>query len=338
MLYRIEIQNCLSFVAASVQLKPFTMVIGANNSGKSNFIKILTQIGSQGTIEPHHNYNSSSQYLHATRSRHDQGVHMHNSKFTIENESIWEPLSTNMRLPDGLSESAQREFIEHTTAKNLKKELYWLNAVAYQIDPDLVAQTEQSTPTPRITSKGWGVIQTLESLKLGDDEHRFDQIEQKLRQYIPEIEKLSFSQQTEGKQLQVREKHIETPIPVSKLSEGTRLLITILTILHQKNAPKIICLEDIDRGLHPRLFEQVIDLCMALTKDPDLNIQIIATTHNPYMLDLFKGKENCVVIVEKQHGESTLTTLADRLKKLPENEQPLGELWFSGAIGGVPNE
>lgn len=66
-------------------------------------------------------------------------------------------------------------------------------------------------------------------------------------------------------------------------------------------------------------------------------IQIIATTHNPYMVDQFKDDEEAVLIVEKTGGESTITTLAERLEKNESHEEgALGALWFGGFVGGVP--
>ena len=64
--------------------------------------------------------------------------------------------------------------------------------------------------------------------------------------------------------------------------------------------------------------------------------QIIATTHNPYLVDQFKGRESAVIVVEKEHGETTFTTLAEKLAHLDPGEEPLGSLWYSGFVGGVP--
>ncbi len=174
----------------------------------------------------------------------------------------------------------------------------------------------------------------LDALKTGDREDLFTTIEETFKQYIPEIEKLSFVPVANAKQLQVREKPIDKPILLQNLSEGTRLVLTILTIVYQENPPTLIGLEEIDRGLHPRLFQQVIELLSSISEEK--KIQIIATTHNPYLVDEFKGLEGSVVIVEKVNGETIFTTLADKLEGLTPEEEPLGHLWYSGIVGGVP--
>ena len=110
----------------------------------------------------------------------------------------------------------------------------------------------------------------------------------------------------------------------------------ILTIIFQENPPTLICIEEIDRSLHPRLYEQIVQLCFDITNKEDMP-QIIATTHNPYLVDQFKGNEQAVVIVEKEDGQTHFTTLEEKIKHLePDEEDPLGQLWFSGFVGGVP--
>ena len=118
-----------------------------------------------------------------------------------------------------------------------------------------------SRRSQRERGRGRPVAPVLDSLKTGDREDLFNLIVSTLRQYVPEIEKLSFVPGKATKQLQVREKNIAEPMPVSELSNGTRLVLTILTILFQERPPSLICIEEIDRELHPRLFGQIVQLC-----------------------------------------------------------------------------
>jgi predicted ATPase len=133
----------------------------------------------------------------------------------------------------------------------------------------------------------------------------------------------------------VRETGIPVPVPVRELSEGTRLVLTILTIVHQERKPSLICLEDLDRGLHPALFGKVVEACRALVRVPNAP-QIIATTHNPYLVDQFIDDEESVLIVEKTDTNTTFTSLRDRLNGLDRSSDTLGGIWYSGLVGGTP--
>jgi hypothetical protein len=111
-------------------------------------------------------------------------------------------------------------------------------------------------------------------------------------------------------------------------------VLTLLTIVYQERKPSIICIEDIDRGIHPALFGKIVDVCRALVRVEGAP-QIIATTHNPYVVDQFIDDEDSVVIVEKVDADTTFTTLRERLKNLDGSSDTLGGIWYSGLVGGA---
>ena len=212
----------------------------------------------------------------------------------------------------------------------------------FNIDPEKVSAVETTVAAAKVKATGEGTAQVLDTLKNGDREDLFDKVEESFRRYVPEVEKLSLRTVENGKkQIQVRERGLNRPVPATELSEGTRLILSILTILHQENPPPVILLEDIDRGMHPRLFEYVAPLMRDIAERNKINI--LATTHNPYLVDCFQDNKDAVIIVEKKEGASTLTTLAKKLEGLdyetvdPE-DMPLGSLWYSGLIGGAPKK
>jgi AAA15 family ATPase/GTPase len=65
--------------------------------------------------------------------------------------------------------------------------------------------------------------------------------------------------------------------------------------------------------------------------------QVIATTHSPYMLDLFRDHADEIVIAQKAQGNVKFERLSDRLD-LDEilQDTHLGDAWYSGILGGVP--
>lgn len=74
------------------------------------------------------------------------------------------------------------------------------------------------------------------------------------------------------------------------LSEGTLVALGLMAVLHMPNPPQIILLDDLDRGLHPSAQAALIrGLRAILESQPEL--QIIATSHSPYLLDNFQAEE-----------------------------------------------
>jgi predicted ATPase len=301
LLEKLEIRNYRSIAHATVELRPFTLLVGANGSGKSNLLSLLQDATKLGRGQP-----IAKHFSHSVEP-------------TLIRAWCGGPKSWN--------------FGDSTPGSGVPRELQ--NVRVFAIDPSHIAGAESLSPTPEVKADGQGAIQVLDSLKTGDREDLFLKIEASLRDFIPEIEKLSFIPGTNEKRLQVREAHIATPVPVSELSEGTRLVLTILTIIFQERRPTIIGLEDLDRGLHPRLFGQVVETCRTLVRDQK-DVQIIATTHNPYLVDEFIDDEESVLVVEKVDANTSFTKLSDKLRGLETGDETLGGKWYAGLVGGVP--
>lgn len=305
---------------AEVDLQPFSLVVGANGSGKSNFLKFFSLIGGNYNSDRKRYFNWNAWQRHQTcvdKGIAAQVIHGENQVWSIARS---EEGARFDNPPDWFGEDLQ----------------------IYNIDPDIVSNVETTIPEPTVAANGRGTVQVLDWLKNGDREDLFDDIEENFRRYVPEVEKLSLKSVGEGaKQIQVRETGLSLPVPADALSEGTRLILCVLTIIHQESPPSVILLEDIDRGMHPRLFEYVAPLMRDIAVRHDINI--LATTHNPYLVDCFQDHKNAVVIVEKKDGASTLTTLAKKMEGLdyetidPE-DMPLGSLWYSGLVGGTPKK
>lgn len=304
MLTTIYIENSFSFIEAQAELRPFTLLIGANGSGKSNFLKVLECLGRKRNLIRHFNASSNQ----GKDAGHVQA---------FRNNEVW------------LSVEEDDDFTTYFD------DYLRFSIRNYELSPSILSRREALTVSPIVAYDGEGTVRVLDSLKTGDREDLFQAIQSKLTECIPTIEKLSFMSFKTGKMLQVREAHINDPVPVSVLSEGTQLVIMILTILHQENRPDVICFENIDRSIHPWLLQRIVDLCFEITSGPNAP-QIIATTHNPYLLNLFKGHEDSVIIVEKENGATTLTSLKSRIEHLNMENIPLGKIWFSGAVEGVP--
>lgn len=128
------------------------------------------------------------------------------------------------------------------------------------------------------------------------------------------------------------------------LSQGTLYALALGTIAYDPEPPPVVCIEELDRGLHPRLLREIRDVFYRLSYPEQMGVvrtpvQVIATTHSPYLLDLFKDHPEEVVIAEKSGSTARFSRLADRedLALLLE-EGSLGDIWFAGLLGGVPED
>jgi predicted ATPase len=133
-------------------------------------------------------------------------------------------------------------------------------------------------------------------------------------------------------------------VPARDLSQGMRYLVALLALAFDPDPPRVLCIEEIDRGIHPRTLREIRDALYRLSYPKSFGssqrpVQILVTTHSPYFIDLFREHPEEVIISQKHGRAARFERLSDRAD-LPEllREGSLGDMWFSGILGGVPEE
>jgi predicted ATPase len=129
-------------------------------------------------------------------------------------------------------------------------------------------------------------------------------------------------------------------VPADLLSEGTVLALGLLTKLREPRRPRLFLLDDIDRGLHLHAQVKLVEALRALMAlNPEL--QVVCTTHSPYLLDLFDPADVRVLALdaERRTHARPLTEHPDFDKwkfgtQTGELWAALGEAWvIAGATG-----
>lgn len=165
---------------------------------------------------------------------------------------------------------------------------------------------------PTIGSDGSGLPSALAQMALNRPEE-FAELLSALRAVIPQIVRVRLSlaevERQEMETITINEQPISRPvvrrysghrilldtksgtgIPSEAASEGTLLVLGLLTVLMNSPRPKLVLLDDLDRGLHPKAQRDLVaQLRKLLERDPEL--QIIATSHSPYLVDHLEPRE-----------------------------------------------
>lgn len=117
-------------------------------------------------------------------------------------------------------------------------------------------------------------------------------------------------------------------------NEGFLYLLFYLTLIISDETPRFFAIENIDASFNPKLCREVIKKLIELARKH--NKQIIATTHNPAVLDgLNLDDEDVALSVVRRTVEGYTKTNKVTLKgKL---DIPLSEAWMRGYIGGLPD-
>jgi len=133
---------------------------------------------------------------------------------------------------------------------------------------------------------------------------------------------------------QVKETGLLHAVDLADVSFGTVRLLALLTALHEPDPPPFTAVEEIDHGLHPYALDVVVD---ALRSASD-RTQLLVTTHSPTLVNRLKPREIVVCDRDPESGASLIPAASPEAidTAATSSDLRLGELWFSGAIGGVP--
>ena len=118
------------------------------------------------------------------------------------------------------------------------------------------------------------------------------------------------------------------------MSDGTLRFLAILTALLTRPEGSLLIIEEIDNGLHPSRANMLLDMLKTIGKER--GVDVLATTHNPALLDAM-GTEMVPFITvahrDRTTGHSVLTLLED-IKQLPKllAQGQIGRLSSKGLI------
>lgn len=164
-----------------------------------------------------------------------------------------------------------------------------------------------------------------------DHPQNFAQITETVRQVAPFFGEFVLKEVIPGQtQLLWKDRFSDLLYYPYQLSDGTLRYICLATLLLQPKPPATIIIDEPELGLHP----YAIKLLASLLHEAAENAQIIVSTQASLLLDELTPEQ--VIVVNQRNGESILERqdpekLADWLK-----EYTLGQLWEKNELGGLP--
>lgn len=93
-------------------------------------------------------------------------------------------------------------------------------------------------------------------------------------------------------------------------SEGTLLVLGLMTIVHGVTSNRLLLMDNIERAHHPKAQRLLIERLAALT-GPPFGLQILCTTHSPYLLDAVDPEDVLVVRASPETGHTRCQRLVE---------------------------
>ncbi len=164
----------------------------------------------------------------------------------------------------------------------------------------------------------------------------WERLESDAREILPQLRGIDFEFPSgpAGEVIVVlNESGLRIPTPLADASYGAIRLLGLLALLYDPNPPALTCIEEIDHGLHP----QALELLVERMREASEGTQFLIATHSPALADRLRPEE-LIVCERGDDGASHIPAVTrERVEAIVERSEnlPLGELWFSGVLGGA---
>ena len=165
--------------------------------------------------------------------------------------------------------------------------------------------------------------------------HQWEQLVEDAQTVLPQVQDIDFLYPSGAARevvVALKESGLRRPTQLADASYGTIRLLGILALLYDPEPPALTCIEEIDHGLHP----QALELLVQRLREASERTQLIIATHSPTLADRLTPQE-MIICERRMDGSSAIPAISSsRIRRIvtASGGQPLGELWFSGALGG----
>ncbi|MFI5792135.1 AAA family ATPase [Streptomyces sp. NPDC051677] len=203
-------------------------------------------------------------------------------------------------------------------------------------DPDVRAARKPS-PISETGRHLKGDASNLADFLLGLQEHgdAWELLQEDIRTVVPQIRNIHMSLIPGSSRVEVEleEERLRGRTRLADASWGTVRALCMLAVIHDPEPPLLTCIEEIDHGLHPH----VLSLLALRLREASARGQFLVTTHSPVLVNEVEPEE-LIVCERLASGASRIParTLEDIQRVVEKSEyEPLGDLWYSGALGGA---
>jgi len=342
MITKIRYKNFKALRDATLPLGRFTLIVGANGTGKTTALHAISD------IEKIDNTNIAENLTKGLNKDADKiEIEIFWSSFsgrkTVSSDNktpIIHYLDKNQNILGGSGGSFINSLdwtYEHKEEADALRRFKF-----FAFDAEKIAGATVLKSSIEIEFNGGNLAGVLWQIQSSEPEI-FDELSKELQRWLPEFDRVVFEIPEDGKvSFLLRTKIGKHKIKAADLSDGTRLALAYLTVAYLPNPPKIVAFEEPEKGIHPRLLQNIQEAMYRLAYPENYDekrepIQVIATTHSPYLLDLYKDYPEEIVIASKDEKGVRFERLIDQ----PHFEEviqdaPLGEVWYTGVLGGVP--
>ena len=363
---KIHISGFRSIRDQEIELRPINVLIGANGSGKSNFVSLFSMlnftmteslqvfVGEKGGANSilHYGAKTTPQMEAAFEFETEDGVNLYSARlgyaagdtliFLDEQIQFKKHGFPDTRPPRSLG-AGHKESALNEAGKSDKGAivLKWL------MDHWKAYQFHDTSPEARIRQKGYindgwylradagNLAAFLYGLRTSQPDY-YARIRSTIQLALPFFDDFILEPTSADPNsiiLDWKERSSDYRFGPHQIADGALRFMALATLLLQPKdkMPSVIIIDEPELGLHP----YAISLLGSLINGVSTECQVIVATQSTELLDQFEADD--VIVVDRQERESTFCRQnSEQLKEWLE-EYTVSELWKKNIIGGRPH-
>lgn len=358
---RVRIRGFKSIRELDLELRPLNVLIGANGSGKSNFIDFFTLLREIVNLRLQAyvaRSGGASSLLHfgpkvtpEMRLRVHFGRNVYDARLEaaeddtlfFAEETCWyhgpgypKPYTVELgsgHRESGLIEESQRHdrvvIADHVINSILSWQVYQFHDTS---DSARVKQTGDLGDNAFLRPDAANLAAFLFMLRETQRPY-YDRIVKTIRLVAPFFDDFTLRPSPlnpDKIRLEWRERGSDAYFTASALSDGTLRFMCLATLLLQPELPATVLIDEPELGLHP----YAITLLTSLLRGAAEKTQVIAATQSVPLVNQFVPDE--VLVVDRIDGQSTFQRLSEAAIEGWLENYGLGDLWEKNVIGGRP--
>jgi predicted ATPase len=363
-LEHIEIKGFKSIKHLDLKMEPINILIGANGSGKSNFISIFTFLRniSEGKLQNYVEKNGfanaffhfgskktseinvsldvgfNGYYVDFEHGADDDSLVFKDEYCTIKsshrNWSVKGKRGESGLLPG--SEAASANVRKYTRAYLEECRVYHFHDTSQSAGFKQAADVNASDYLYSDASNIAAFLYRLKNGRVDAYTRAYEEIVAAIQTVSPYFHDFFLEPRgAEGEKkvlLKWVHKEHETPFSANQLSDGTARFICMATLFLQPISlrPKSIVLDEPELGLHPAALEVLAEIVKVTSKDN----QVICSTQSVTFANQFDAKD--FIVVDQNSGASTFKRVDEDALKDWLEEFSMGDIWTKNLIGGRP--